>query len=99
MNDFSLVPLPIKNQINSICYFEGVTEGEVSHISHNSISLLHTYTANERIFLEGEAAQGLWIVESGRAKIYKLSPDGNEHILHLRGPGKTFNDIGALDGG
>jgi hypothetical protein len=22
--------------------------------------------------------------------------DGNEHILHLRGPGKTFNNISAL---
>jgi CRP-like cAMP-binding protein len=49
--------------------------------------------------LEGEPAEGLWIVEKGNVKIFKLNPDGGEHILHLRGPGKTFNDISALDGG
>jgi CRP/FNR family transcriptional regulator len=51
------------------------------------------------IFLEGDPAEGLWIVEKGRVKVFKLSPDGSEHILHLRGPGKTFDDIAALDGG
>lgn len=57
------------------------------------------FTPNEIIFLEGDPAQGLWIVEEGSVKIYKLNPDGGEHILHLLGPGNTFNDIAALDGG
>lgn len=87
----------IKSYINSIIYFEGVTQEELAYIAENSI--LQTYTAGEAIFLENDPADGLWIVEKGRVKIFKLSPDGNEHILHLRGPGKTFNDIGALDGG
>ncbi len=87
----------IQNYISSVIYFRGITTEEITYITNNS--LLRTFTANEMIFLEGELAEGLWIVENGRVKIYKLSLDGNEHILHLRGPGKTFNDIGALDGG
>ncbi|NJL56910.1 Crp/Fnr family transcriptional regulator [bacterium] len=87
----------IQSYISSVIYFRGITSEEITYVTNNSV--LRTFTANEMIFLEGELAQGLWIVESGRVKIYKLSPDGNEHILHLRGPGKTFNDIGALDGG
>lgn len=87
----------IQSHIRSVIYFRGITPEEITYVTNNSV--LRTFTANEVIFLEGEPAQGLWIVESGRVKIYKLSPDGNEHILHLRGPGKTFNDIGALDGG
>jgi CRP/FNR family transcriptional regulator len=67
------------------------------HITENS--LLRTYAAGEMIFLEGEPAEGLSIVERGHVKVFKLNPDGGEHILHLRGPGKTFNDIGALDAG
>lgn len=86
----------IQSYISSVIYFRGITSEEITYITNNSV--LRTYTANEIIFLEGETAEGLWIVESGYIKIYKLSPDGNEHILHLRGPGKTFNDIGALDG-
>jgi len=87
----------IQSHISSVIYFRGITPEEISYVTNNSV--LRTFAANEMIFLEGEPAQGLWIVESGRVKIYKLSLDGNEHILHLRGPGKTFNDIGALDGG
>lgn len=89
--------ITVKNYINSIIYFEGITQEELTYITENCI--LYTYKSGEAIFLEGDPSEGLWIVEKGRIKIFKLSLDGNEHILHLRGPGKTFNDIGALDGG
>ncbi|MBZ0303929.1 MAG: Crp/Fnr family transcriptional regulator [Anaerolineae bacterium] len=89
--------LTVQNHIRSIIYFEGIAEAELSHITDHS--LLRAFSAGEMIFLEGEPADGLWIVESGHIKIFKLNPDGGEHILHLRGPGKSFNDIAALDGG
>lgn len=89
--------LSVKSYISSIIYFEGIAEDELSYIAENST--LRTFPAGEMIFLEGGPADGLWIVESGTVKIFKLNPDGGEHILHLVGPGKTFNDIGALDGG
>jgi CRP-like cAMP-binding protein len=57
------------------------------------------YQAGETIFLEGDAALGLWLIEHGRVKIYKLSHAGNEQILHILGEGNSFNDIAALDGG
>ena len=93
----SLMMASVKSYICSILYFEGITGDELAYITENS--LLRSYAAGEMIFLEGEPAEGLWIVEQGRVKIYNLNPYGNEHILHLRGPGQTFNDIGALDGG
>lgn len=51
------------------------------------------------IFLEGEVCAGLYIVGSGEVKIFKLSPQGREQILHRMGPGDTFNDVAVLDGG
>ncbi len=87
----------LKKNIDSIIYFEGITAEELNFISDNS--LLRTYTTHETIFMENEVAEGLWVVAKGRVKIYKLNPDGNEHILHLLGPGRTFNDIATLDGG
>lgn len=92
-----MTTVSVKNHIRSIPYFQAVAEDELVYITENS--LLRTYDAGEIIFMEGEPAQGLWIVERGTAKIFKLNPDGGEHILHLRGVGKTFNDIAALDGG
>jgi CRP-like cAMP-binding protein len=89
--------ITITNHISVIPYFEGIAEDELRHITGNS--RLRAFSAGEMIFLEGEPAAGLWIVEAGTVKVFKLNPDGGEHILHLRGPGDTFNDIAALDGG
>lgn len=87
----------IKSHITAIPYFKGIAEDAIRYINENS--LLRSYASGEMIFIEGEPADGLWIVERGHVKIFKLNPDGGEHILHLRGPGKTFNDIAALDAG
>ena len=87
----------VQSHIKSIIYFEGIVEDEIGYIAEHTV--LRSFSIGEMIFLEGEPAEGLWIVKEGSVKIFKLNPDGGEHILHLRGPGKTFNDISALDGG
>lgn len=58
----------------------------------------HTYATDTVIFLEGETAVGMWLLQNGNVKIYKLNTDGQEQILHLLGPGSSFNDIAAVDG-
>ncbi len=62
-------------------------------------ALRRTCATGAILFLDGEPSAGLWIVEHGRAKVFKLHVEGREHILHLPGPGDSFNDISALDGG
>lgn len=89
--------LDLRSQIQMLLYFEGISDTELDYICEYSQA--RVCSASEIIFLEGEPTSGLWIVEQGHVKIFKLNPDGAEHILHLRGPGKTFNDIAALDGG
>ena len=87
----------LRKHIEASHYFEGITTSELAYLDEHA--LLRRFTAGETIFLEGEAAAGLWIVESGAVKVFKLTSDGGEHILHLRGPGNSFNDIAALDAG
>jgi CRP/FNR family transcriptional regulator len=60
---------------------------------------LKRFSGGEILFLEGEATLGLWVMESGRVKVYKLHPEGREHILHFFGPSDWFNEVSALDGG
>ncbi len=78
-------------------YFKDLHPQSVAALAEEA--LRRTFAAGELIFLEGEPSAGLWIVERGRAKVYKLHVEGREHILHLPGPGDSFNDIPALDGG
>ncbi|MCU0481964.1 MAG: Crp/Fnr family transcriptional regulator [Anaerolineae bacterium] len=81
----------------SLVYFEDlapdILRGLVSHAQR------HIFTPNEIIFLENESASGLWLVEQGRVKIYKLNPEGREHVLRIFGDKDTFNDIPAFDNG
>ena len=50
------------------------------------------------IFNEGEPGNGFYIVETGKVKIFKLSFEGKEHILHIYGPGKPFGEVPVFEG-
>lgn len=58
-----------------------------------------TYAPGEMIFLEGEPCAGLYMLERGRCKIFKISTEGREQTLQVVLPGNFFNHVAALDGG
>jgi CRP/FNR family transcriptional regulator len=51
----------------------------------------------EQIFSEGMEATAFFIVVSGKVKIYKLSPDGKEHTLHIQVPGDLVAEAAIFD--
>jgi len=50
------------------------------------------------IFSEGEPGDGFYIVVSGRVKVFKVSADGKEQILHLYGPGQPVGEVPVFAG-
>jgi len=44
----------------------------------------------ERLFNQGDGIRRFYFVESGRMKLYRLSPDGDEKVIDLVGPNETF---------
>jgi CRP-like cAMP-binding protein len=62
-------------------------------------ALRRSYRAGEVIMLEGDACPGLCIVQVGHVKVTRLSPAGREVIVAIAGPGDSFNDVPAFDGG
>lgn len=56
------------------------------------------FEAGETLLLQDDPSAGLWIIENGRVKIFRLHPDGREHILLIMGPGDSFNEVAAIDG-
>ena len=53
----------------------------------------------ETVFREGDASDGLYIVLSGKVRIYKRSDDGNEVDLHTGAAGEYFGELALIDGG
>jgi CRP/FNR family transcriptional regulator, cyclic AMP receptor protein len=64
-----------------------------------SASLARHYDAGELIFSEGDPCEGLYVVESGAVKIFKVSVSGREQVLTLEGPGSSIAELPVFDGG
>ncbi len=84
------------NRITSISLFSGLTPDQIDAIA--AIAAEDTYSKGENIFSEDEQATGLYAVSSGRVKIFKLSADGREQILHIFGPGEVFGEVPVFAG-
>jgi CRP/FNR family transcriptional regulator len=58
-----------------------------------------TFAAGHVLFTTGEPCRGLYVVESGRVRIYRTSPSGREQVLHTEGPGRPVAELPLFDGG
>jgi CRP/FNR family cyclic AMP-dependent transcriptional regulator len=57
------------------------------------------FAPRQRVFEEGAACAGLWIVGEGRIKVFRMSPEGREQVLHVEGPGATLGEVPLFDRG
>ncbi len=57
------------------------------------------YKRGNIIFQEGEIADKLYVVVSGKVKISRFTSDGREAVLHLFGPGEPIGEAAALQNG
>jgi CRP/FNR family transcriptional regulator len=76
--------------------FEGLPPDQLQNLA--SIGLTKAFKRGQTIFSEGEPANGFYVTVSGRVKVYKLSPDGKEQILHIFGPGEPFGEVPVFEG-
>ena len=83
-------------QIGAIPLFSGLAEEQLQELA--MIVIDQMFRRGQTIFLEGEEGNGFFVVISGKVKVYKLSPDGKEQILHIFGPGEPFAEVPVFAG-
>jgi len=76
--------------------FSGLTADQYDSLA--SIARQVPANRGQTIFSEGDKGAGFFVVESGQVKIFKLSPDGKEQILHVLGPGEPFAEVAVFIG-
>ena len=54
---------------------------------------------NEALFYEGDPCAGLFVVQSGAVKIFKMADTGREQILVIERAGSTVGELALFDGG
>ena len=77
--------------------FAALDDPEIVSLSHRTTT--RRFTSGELLFSEGEACKGLYVVVSGRIRIFKTAPNGREQILAIEGPGTSIAELPVFDGG
>jgi len=92
------LPSTLEQRIQALSenrYLEGL-DVQVHETLVGQTQLL-SYASEEIIIHEGQPGPGLFIIESGRVKIYKGSPTGREMIIAVLEKGESFNEVPVFD--
>ena len=77
--------------------FTGFSEDACAELAARCVT--RTYAAGHLLFATDDVCRGLYIVESGRVRVYRTSPSGREQVLHSEGPGRPVAELPLIDGG
>ena len=83
-------------QLARISLFSGLLQAQYDALSR--IGMKRSYRKGERIFSECDEGTGFYVVFAGRVKIFKISAEGKEQILHFCGPGDSFGEVSVFTG-
>ena len=76
--------------------FNGLQDAQLERVAE--LSYEKKYKRGDTIFFEGDEATGFYMVAEGKVKIFKMSMDGREQILHIFGPGEPFGEVPVFHG-
>jgi CRP-like cAMP-binding protein len=86
----------ILNIISAIPLFNGLPADQLSAI--RQIAVEKQFNKGQTIFSEEDETKGLFVVVEGRVKIYKVSSEGKEQILHIIEAGQSFGEVTVFTG-
>ena len=89
--------MQLKDDLLRCPMFSGITDDDLKFLA-GVIRQRHC-EKGELLFSEGDVAAGFYVLAEGRVKVYKLSPDGKERILHIVQPGTSFAEAAIFGDG
>lgn len=78
-------------------YFNALDERVLGDLAQSTS--LRRYEPDEIVCWQGEICEGLFILEEGSVKLFKLSPRGRELIIRVLQAGDSFNEVPVFDRG
>lgn len=76
--------------------FSGLPEDQLKDLSR--IAVDKSYQKGDLIISEGDEAAGFYIIAAGQIKVFKVSAEGKEQILHIFGPGEPIGEVPVFTG-
>lgn len=78
-------------------YFDSFDEVLLADIAKHT--RLHEYQRGDVLFWEGDPCEGLFIMQQGSAKIFRISTQGRQYIVRILQEGDTFAEVPTFDQG
>ena len=88
--------MDIAKRLATISLFQNLAPQYYDELA--SIVRQKEFDKNQFIFSEVDDGIGFYVIVKGRVKIYKMSPEGKEQILHILGPGEPFAEVAVFSG-
>ncbi len=82
--------------LQKVSFFSRLTGQELEALAGSLIK--RTFGKGTIIFHKGSPGRSLYIIESGRVRIFLLSSSGQEISVNVYGPGGLFGELALLDG-
>lgn len=82
--------------VSAVPLFDGLPDDQLYEI--RKIAVSKRFNKGETIFSEGDPGNGFYVVAEGLVKIYKVSSEGKEQILHIFGMGEPFGEVPVFTG-
>jgi CRP/FNR family transcriptional regulator len=76
--------------------FSGLPEDQQKDLVQ--IAVDKNYHKGDVIFSEGDKGTGFYVIAVGQIKIFKVSSEGKEQILHIFGPGEPIGEVPVFTG-
>ncbi len=89
--------MKISAQLSKASLFGGLPAEQLETLAQ--ICLDQKVEKGQSLFSEGSRARGFYLLVSGKIKIFKLSREGKEQILHIFGTGEIFGEVPVFAGG
>jgi len=86
----------ILDVISTIPLFNGLPADQLEAIK--KIAIEKQINKGEIVVSEGDEGRGFFVIAEGRVKVFKVSAEGKEQILHIFGPGQPFGEVPVFAG-
>jgi CRP-like cAMP-binding protein len=89
--------MELVQMVADISLFKGLPKEQLDEVVNSMAD--QTFDRGQTVLSEGEAAEGFFVLVQGKVKIFKLSTEGKEQILHFVGQGESFGEVPMFSGG
>jgi CRP/FNR family transcriptional regulator, dissimilatory nitrate respiration regulator len=91
-----MINMDILKKIAAMPLFAGLTPKQCESLL--AISQEKKFEQGQSFFSEGDEGTGFYMILTGRVKIFKLSMEGKEQILHIVGSEEAFGEVAVFTG-